>query len=142
MASLWELTPTHRETSRALEADVKSKKDFRSEEQDSQDSSEQSFERLDRKSKKSNKPETVKSGRNTQFADEQDIPEIDMDVVSDESMEGTQEEPKDEEDHSPRQYHKAEDLEERQKDTARKPKGHAQDAPVRPRENQNTHRRG
>lgn len=80
--------------------------------------------------------------RNTQFADEQDIPKDDMDVVVDESLEGSEEENHAAEgDHSPRQYHRAEDLKQHQKD-ARKPKGHAQDAPVVRRDSTNTHKRG
>lgn len=121
--------PTRRETSRTPEVDVKSKKDFRADEQENQESSEQPFERLGRKSKQSGKPETVESGRYTQFADEQDIAKDDMDVVVDESM-GDSEEETPEEDHSPRQYHRAEDLEQHKKEVARRPKGHAQAGPT------------
>lgn len=133
-------TPTRRETSRPPEADVKSKKSFRDEEQEIQESSEPPFERLGRKSKQSDKPETVESGRNTQFTDDQDLAKDDMDVVIDESL-GDSEEETPEEDHSPRQYHRAEDLEQHKKEVTRSPKGHAQAGPPLHRDGPNRTKR-
>ena len=65
-----------------------------------------------------------------------------MDIAIDEPVVGPHEMRTHEEEHSPRKYHRAEDIEEHKKDASRKPKGQAKDAPQARRENQNTHRRG